>query len=175
MFFGGASNEYVNCLAYDPKTETLVVAGNTTSTNFAPAANDHAFVVGIDLDGNWKWGKFFYNVSYALSTVSGCKMSSDGSSLSLFAMANSQPVVMDINTVDGSINKFLSIEWTATTSDNIPSFVTYSAVYYDKSDSFDGSEYIYQAFLMDNKMSMVRTLVSTTTPVIDWSYEFYNY
>jgi hypothetical protein len=64
------------------------MAGNTTSINFAPAANDHAFVVAIDLYGNWQWGKFFYNVSYAISDVSGCKLSSDGSSLSLFAMAN---------------------------------------------------------------------------------------
>lgn len=50
----------------------MVMGGNTTSTNFAPAANDHAFLTGFDLNGNWKWGKFFYNVSYALSTISGC-------------------------------------------------------------------------------------------------------
>jgi hypothetical protein len=28
---------------------------------------------------------------------------------------------------------------------------------------------------MDEKVSLVRTLISTATPVIDWSYEFYNY
>jgi hypothetical protein len=88
IFVGGKSNEYVNCLIYDPANEMIIMAGNTTSVNFAPAANDHAFVIALDLYGNWQWGKFFYNVSYAVSTVSGCKMSSDGSSLSLFAIAN---------------------------------------------------------------------------------------
>lgn len=72
IFVGGASNEYVNCLAYDPVNQMMIMGGNTTSTNFAPAANDHAFLTAFDLDGNWKWGKFFYNVSYAMSTISGC-------------------------------------------------------------------------------------------------------
>jgi hypothetical protein len=143
MFVGGASNEYVNCIAHDPATNMVIYAGNTTSTKFAPAANEHAFIIGMDIDGNWKWGKFFYNVSYAVSTISGCKMSSDGSSLSMYAMSNSIPVVMDINTIDGSINKFFSVEWTATTSDKTPTFVTYAALWYDKADYYDGYEYIY--------------------------------
>jgi len=113
MFVGGASNEYVNCIAHDPNTNMIIYAGNTTSTNFAPAANEHAFIIGMDIDGNWKWGKFFYNVSYAVSTISGCKMSSDGNSLSMYALSNSVPVVMDINTATGDINKFFSVEWTA--------------------------------------------------------------
>jgi hypothetical protein len=175
MFVGGTDNEYVNCLAYDPSTEIIIMAGNTTSTYFAPAANDHGFVVGIDIDGNWQWGKFFYNVSYAVSTISGCRMSSDGTSLSLYAMSNAQPVVMDINTRDGYINKFFSMEWTATTADTTPTFLTYSALYYDKQDFYDNFQYIYQAFLMDSKVYMARTLMSTNTPVIDWSYEFYDY
>lgn len=79
----------------------IILGGNTTSVNFGPAANDHAYLVGMDLDGNWMWGKFFYNVSYALSTISGCHLSSDGSSLTLYGVSNSQPVVMDINTKDG--------------------------------------------------------------------------
>jgi hypothetical protein len=53
MFVGGAADEYVNCLAYDPKTSMMIFAGNTTSTNFAPAANDHGFIIGVDLSGNW--------------------------------------------------------------------------------------------------------------------------
>ena len=88
IFVGGASDEYVNCLVYDPKTDMIVFGGNTTSANFAPAQNEHGFLVGIDLDGNWIWGKFFYNVSYAISTVSGCSFSSDGSSLTTYVISN---------------------------------------------------------------------------------------
>jgi hypothetical protein len=58
-------------------------------------------------------------------------------------LSNSQPVAMDINTNDGTINKFFSLEWTAATTDYSPTFTTYGAVYYDKSDYFDGYQYIY--------------------------------
>jgi hypothetical protein len=40
-------------------------------------------------------------------------MSSDGSSLTVMGMANSQPVILDVNTLDGSINRFFFTEWTA--------------------------------------------------------------
>jgi hypothetical protein len=153
----------------------IVMGGNTTSVNFAPAGNDHAFLIGVDYFGNWQWGKFFYNVSYAVSDISGCKMSSDGSSLSLFAMANSAPVVMDINTIDGTINKFLSVEYTAMTSSNVPTFKTYGALFYEKKDPYDNLQYVYQAFLMDEKVEMLRMQISSTNPVIDWSYEFYDF
>jgi hypothetical protein len=153
----------------------IVMGGNTTSVNFAPAGNDHAFLIGVDYYGNWQWGKFFYNVSYAVSDISGCKMSSDGSSLTLFAMANAAPVVMDINTNDGTINKFLSVEYTAQTTSSVPTFKTYGAVYYDKKDSYDNLQYVYQAFLMNDKVEMLRMQISSTNPVIDWSYEFYDF
>jgi len=39
-----------------------------------PAANNHAFAYAVDLEGNWVWGKFFYNVSYAVATISGCQL-----------------------------------------------------------------------------------------------------
>jgi len=102
-------------------------------------------------------------------------MSSDGSSLSLFGMANSQPVVMDISTKDGAINKFISVEYTAMTAKSVPVFKTYGAIYYDKSDSYDGLAYIYEAFIMNSKVQMLRIMTSVTVPVIDWSYEFYLY
>ena len=60
------------------------MAGNSTSEDYAPAANDHAFVYAVDLEGNWKWGKFYYNVSFAVSTISGCAMDDNGR---LMAMA----------------------------------------------------------------------------------------
>ena len=52
----------------------IIVAGNTTSDDFAPAANDHGFVYAVDFSGNWVWGKFYYNQSYAVQTISGCQL-----------------------------------------------------------------------------------------------------
>jgi hypothetical protein len=37
IFVGGADDEFVNCLVYDPRTDMIVFGGNTTSANFAPA------------------------------------------------------------------------------------------------------------------------------------------
>lgn len=134
IFAGGTSKEYVNCFAYDPNTELIIVGGNTTSEDFAPAANDHGYLFAIDILGNWKWGKFFYNVSYAVSDVSGCQLSSDGKSMSIFGMGNSQPVVMDIATETGSINRFISMEYKDTSDDVVPAYKTWGGLFFDTKD-----------------------------------------
>ena len=71
---GGSKNEMVSCtLNYkNESTDLIIVAGNTTSDDYAPAANDHAFMYAVDMEGNWMWGNFYYNVSFAVSTISGC-------------------------------------------------------------------------------------------------------
>ena len=171
VYAGGTQREFVNCFVYDENTELIIVGGNTTSDDFAPAANDHGFLYALDLSGNWQWGKFFYNVSYAVSDISGCKLSSDGSSLSVFGMGNSAPVIMDMNTADGIINKYISLEWIDTSADKVPVYKMYGAIYNDKVDYFDSKDYIYVSFLMDSKMEFLR-LTNTADPVIDWTYEF---
>lgn len=69
---GGSKDEKVSCTIYDEVNQLIILAGNSSSEDYVPAANDHAFAYAVDLDGNWKWGKFFYNVSFAISTISGC-------------------------------------------------------------------------------------------------------
>jgi hypothetical protein len=98
-------------------------------------------------------------------------MSSDGSSISILAMGNSAPVIMDMNTADGIINKYISLEYIETSSDVVPVYKMYGAIYNDKIDYFDGKDYLYAAFLMDNKLEFLR-LTNTNEPVVDWSYEF---
>jgi hypothetical protein len=89
--------------------------GNTTSDDYAPAANSHGFAYAVDFEGNWKWGKFFYNVSYAISTIQGCKMDANNH-LVLMGEGNSAPVIMRINPLDGSVLGFLSLDKIATSS-----------------------------------------------------------
>ena len=69
---GSTGNEDVRCFIYDPKSELIIVGGVTDSHDFAPASNEHGYLFALDLDGNWKWGSFFYNVSYAVSSIDGC-------------------------------------------------------------------------------------------------------
>lgn len=128
------------------------------------------------MDGNWQWGKFFYNVTSALSTISGCKMASDGKSLTLMGVANSQPIMLEINGKDGSINKFLSLELVGLTDSNVPTIVTYGAILHDKEDFFEKKEKVYEAFLMDSKVQLLRVETQgQQTPKIDWSWELNDY
>lgn len=94
---------------YDDTTDFFIAAGKTNSNNFAPAQNDHGYIFATDSTGNWMWGNFFYNVSYAVSTITGCKLSSDKNYITVLGVANSLPIVMLLNKQDGSINTFLTI------------------------------------------------------------------
>jgi hypothetical protein len=132
------------------------MGGNTTSAGFAVSATAHGFLMAFDEWGNPQWGTFYYNVTFALTTVSGCRMSSDGSSLSVYGLGNSQPVFMEVDTNDGSIINYISLEWSELTEDNTPVITTYRAMYHDKRDSFDQQQYVYQAFLMEDTVQLLR-------------------
>ena len=54
------------------------MGGVTTSPDFAPAENPHGYVYAISPNGDWLWGNFFYNVSYAVSEIDGMIMSQNG-------------------------------------------------------------------------------------------------
>jgi len=112
----------VRCFVYDPINQLIIVGGVTGSEDFAPAPNDHGYMFALDLSGNWKWGNFFYNVSYAVSTIDGCQLSSDGSSLAVMGSGNSQPLLMDLNTKDGKFNRFVSIDYMYATADDVPTY-----------------------------------------------------
>jgi len=47
--------------------------GTTTSSDFAPAANDHGFFTSIDVDSNTRFSNFYYNVSFGLSGFADCQ------------------------------------------------------------------------------------------------------
>ena len=119
IYAGGAKgDEDVRCFIYDPLEELILVGGVTTSEDFAPAPTDHGYMFALDLSGNWMWGSFFYNVSRRIESIDGCQLSSNGSSLAVTGIANSQPVYMDLNTVDGSINNFISVDFFGNSEDN---------------------------------------------------------
>lgn len=136
MVAGGINDELINCMLYDEGSDFIITAGKTNSNNFAPAQNDHGYIFALDTKGNWMWGNFFYNVSYAVSTITGCKMSSKNSYLTIFGVANSLPIIMILNKADGSINTFLTIA-TIQTYTTTPSFWTSSAFMYEEEDPLD--------------------------------------
>lgn len=175
IFAGGAAgSEDVRCFTYDPANQLIIVGGVTRSEDFAPAPNDHGYLFALDLYGNWKWGSFFYNVSYAVSSIDGCQMSSDGSSLAMTGLGNSMPLLMDINTVDGTFNRFISLDYMLASADVVPDYETFGAIYYDVRDYRDYAPYFYTAFIKDTEMFMLRVLDNPEANglLVDWNYRF---
>jgi hypothetical protein len=48
LFVGGDQEEGVSCIFTDDETGNLIFGGLSTSANFAPAENDHGYMVALD-------------------------------------------------------------------------------------------------------------------------------
>lgn len=149
--------------------EYIIVGGNTNSPDYAPAANDHAFMYAVDYEGNWRWGKFFYNESYAISTISGCQIDDNGNII-IMGMSNSYPIVMEISIDDGAVYSFASIGQRDQDPANMPRYVAFAAAHHDVRDKFDGNSYLYTAFLMDEYLQIVKILKQGKDMSVVWSY-----
>lgn len=155
------------------------MAGNSSSEDYAPAANDHAFAYAVDLDGNWRWGKFFYNVSFAVSTISGCHIDGNNN-LVFFGQGDSKPVILELNPGTGLITKFTSLEMIGTTSDNQPWYKTFGGIYHDTKDAFETSKSFYYVAFVMNDYTQLMKIDSTPNPTtskpplhdIRWNYEY---
>lgn len=147
----------------------ILVAGNTTSDDYAPAASDHAYMFAVDLEGNWVWGNFFYNTSLALQTISGCTKAVSGNPL-LLGMGNSLPVIMEVGMTQGEIIKFLSLEKIGTSPAQMPWYMTFSAIYEDPSDPQDGMKYYYASFIMDDRLILVK--IDSDSGEVKYSYDY---
>lgn len=166
---GGSKDEKVSCTFHDKVNDLIIVAGNSTSEDYAPAANDHAFAYALDMDGNWVWGKFFYNVSFAISTISGCTVDANGNVVFL-GMGNQVPVIMELAPKDGQVLKFVSFDKIGSTDTSLPWYGTYGAIYHDIKDDDDGQPYYYASFVMENALQMLK--VNSATYEIKWNYQY---
>ena len=103
IFAGGSKIEDVRALEVDPSTNWIYVGGQSQSADFAPAENPHGYVYAVSPDGEWMWGNFFYNVSYAVSEIDGIILSQFGTYLSIIGQANNKPIIMELSNDMGQI------------------------------------------------------------------------
>ena len=82
---------------------------------------------------------------------------------------------MDINTINGTFNKFISLDFIDATDNNVPSYASFGAIYYDKLDYRDYQPYFYSAFLKDDEMFMLRVRDSGNELSVDWNWRFVEY
>ena len=169
VFAGGAKDEFIQCLMHDPTNNFFIAGGKTKSSDFAPAENDHGFVYALNEYGDWMWGNFFYNVSNAVSDVTGCTMSSKNSYLAILGKSNTKPIVMYLNKNDGSINKFITIEPIAVAT-VAPVYTTHAGLLYEEAEEgTDGKSYLYVSFTKDSDLHMLK--IENSNPLaVTWHY-----
>ena len=105
---GGDAEEVVNCMVHDPVNEKILVGGYTRSDDYGPASTRHGFLYAVDFEGDWAWGRYYYNTT-SISSITGCSLSSDGTQVVVAATGYQQPVFMVIDTTDGEVDEFYSL------------------------------------------------------------------
>ena len=168
---GQTGDERVNCFVYDPIEELIIVGGITSSEDFAPVPIEHGFLYALDMNSNWKWGHFFYEVANRVASIDGCQLSSNGNSLAVTGMSQDRPVIMDLNTRDGTLNKFIYINH-VDESGNPGSYENFGAIFKDESDFRDNKPYYYTSFIRDDEMFMLRVYETEFGASIDWNLKF---
>lgn len=128
----------------DPATNMMYVGGSTESSNFAPAENPHGYVYAVSEDGDWMWGQFFYNVSYAVSSIDGILLSQNGTVLNCLGQANNKPIIMNLNKAKGQIVKFYTID---PMEPKLKTSYIVSQSLYHEERSEDGLAYYYISFV----------------------------
>ena len=157
MAFGGPyGDEHVNCVLDDKLNKQILIAGNSTSGDFAPTNQSHGFSAAIDYDGNWKWGHFFYNISYRLSTISGCYLNADNR-LVLLGLLDDHVAIVEQELKGGTIVKSLYLDNNRNLPRaNWPKIVTYNAIYHEVAKRAGQRSYYYVAFISNDQTWMVK-------------------
>ena len=141
----------------------------SASPDYVPAANPHAFVFAVDQKGDWKWGHFFYNVSYAVSSIDGMIMSQNNTYLNCLAQANNKVIIINLDPSTGQIKKFVSLDPMVTQPKT--SFSTFQGLYHEEY-AVDGEAYYYLTFYqsIDQARSTHFLKIQIASLEIVWHY-----
>jgi hypothetical protein len=144
IYAGGSKDEEVRAIEVDPVSGLIYVGGRTESSNFAPADNPHGYIYSVTPDGDWGWGLFFYNVSYAVGQIDAMVLSSNNNTITVLGQANTKPVLMTLSKSKGQIQKFFTIDPQEPTSKT--SYGTYQALHHEEKSPDDNQSYYYLSF-----------------------------
>ena len=157
---GGSRDDVARCLVYDPDNELIIVGGLTKSSDFGPANTDYGFLYAVNFEGDWVWGNYFRNQTGEISQISGCELSTDGSSVVVLGTSREQVIMGVVNATSGRMNNLYSLENKEGAKRNgiVPEYKTFGAVLLDSKDYVDEKAYIYASFLMDGQQQLVKIL-----------------
>jgi hypothetical protein len=129
----------------------------------------------VDFEGNWKWGRFYYNVSFPLQTLSGCQFDAAGAFI-LSGRLDDKPVIVELNTTTGHVNRFFQLDAILEDGATAPWFRTYYGIHHEVNEN--DYSYFYLSFIMDDKLNVIKfrdepdTSVTPNTHPIEWNYEY---
>jgi len=122
----------------------------------------------LDYDGNWKWGKFYYNQSITITSITGCQVNDHGHILTtgLSDPTNPKPYIMEINAETGKTENFVFFE--KVVEDKSTEYVITKGFHHDIRDAADGREYYYTSFIYNtDKMQLIKA--DRETGEIKWN------
>ena len=158
---GGDRREEVHCqLLWENEEKTkqyIITAGNTTSDKYVPSSSPpHAYMYALDNDGNWKWGKFYYNQSITIQSITGCQVNDLNNILftGLSDPTKPKPYIMEVNPETGKTENFISFE--KVVADDSTLYTMTKGLFHDTNDP-DGQQYYYASFVYNtDKMLMLK-------------------
>jgi hypothetical protein len=106
---GGSGNEVAKCMVYDEENQLIIIGGNTLSNDYGPSLGQVGFMYAVDLQGNWRWGNYYYSQA-SISDITSCSLSSDSKLLAAFGISLGQPVLLTLGKTDGKIKSVLNVE-----------------------------------------------------------------
>lgn len=156
----------------DKSRSYIITAGWTTSEKYVPSVNPpHAYMYAVDLDGNWQWGKFYYNQSISINSITGCHLNDAGMILTtgLSDPTAIKPYIMEVNPENGKVEHF--VYFVRTEEDDFTEYITTNGIYHDLRDPADGEQYYYASFVYNHKrMQLVKA--RRDTGEIKWNYQY---
>ena len=171
VYSGGLRAEIVNCFLYDDTNQLIIIGGESNSADYvgpvftSDALTDpHGFLYALDLDGNWQWGRQYFNGTGIVTNITGCQMSSNKKSLSVLGMQDQTiPVVMEVDPLNGKTKRYTaiapkdaSIQKQEIFGDKLYWHRTFGAIYNDNHDVNDGQDYTYASYIDDGLLTIVK-------------------
>lgn len=182
--------------------ENVIITGGYTASNasFAPrkfmnwtedgeevydgVPINQGFMSALNHQGDLVWGNYFYNNSYPIYSVTGCKTNPSQSMVIAMGLAQvgnlttvSRPYLMTVNKATGAIDRFLSI-WR---HENVqvpasePIFSVSSSLHYDDSNKYEKiGEALYMGFTEDSAFKLLKIGNFATNPTILWEWKYAN-
>ena len=147
---GYKGDDLVSCTLKFEELNLILVAGNSTSSDFGPSSEPHGYVSAVDFDGNVRWGHYFTNNSLSVSTITGCHKNSNGSAVFL-GVSNEIPVVFEVIPAVGLISRFVTLDKLRQESES-NSYTTFGGIYHDLEDPADQQPYYYVSYIENDNI-----------------------